>query len=103
MRKPVGLEADVRMVDWLRLMRIQLKKYKTLFHVIMMDPPWKPNLKLSYKLLNDKGILGLPIDRLQTSGFLFLWIVNSKEKEAREFIAQCGYEVKDKIVWVKFT
>lgn len=67
-----------------------------------MDPPWKVRLGLQYPTLDNELIWSIPVSKLQSSGYLFLWVVNSKEKEARSWIEESlKYTIVDTIVWVK--
>ncbi len=53
--------------------------------------------------MNDKEILNIPFDKIQTDGFLFIWVINAKYKLALEIMKAFGYKLADEIVWVKQT
>ena len=42
--------------------------------------------------LTDADICALPVPRLQTAGFLFVWVVNAKFKFALDLFELWGYE-----------
>jgi mRNA (2'-O-methyladenosine-N6-)-methyltransferase len=53
---------------------------KRLFDVIMMDPPWQLSssqpsrgVAIAYSSLADEIIQKIPLPKLQTDGFIFLW------------------------------
>ena len=81
-----------------------------LFDVITCDPPWQLStanptrgVAISYDTLSDKEILAIPFDKLQTDGFLFVWVINAKYRFALEMMATYGYKLVDEIAWVKQT
>ncbi|KAJ3108365.1 hypothetical protein HDU97_001490 [Phlyctochytrium planicorne] len=68
------------------------------FDVILMDPPWQltssnpsRGVVLGYHQLPDSAIEALPLHLLQTDGFLFLWVINSKYTKAFELFEKWGY------------
>lgn len=82
-----------------------------MFDVITMDPPWilssgnpTRGVATNYDTLNDYDIMNhFPFERLQTDGFLFIWVINNKYKFALDLFAKHGYGVVDELVWVKQT
>eukprot|EP01025_Chloroclados_australasicus_P006822 TRINITY_DN12175_c0_g2_i1.p1 TRINITY_DN12175_c0_g2~~TRINITY_DN12175_c0_g2_i1.p1 ORF type:complete len:275 (+),score=46.56 TRINITY_DN12175_c0_g2_i1:32-826(+) len=87
----------------------QLYDY-TQFDVILMDPPWQlasanptRGVALGYSQLSDDDIMKLPIKKLQSNGFLFVWVINTKYKFALDMLEKWGYEIVEEIVWVKVT
>jgi len=63
-----------------KLARMQEKYGGRLFDVIMMDPPWQLSssqpsrgVAIAYDSLSDDSIMKMPIDKLQTDGFIFIW------------------------------
>lgn len=80
-----------------------------MFDVITMDPPWilstgnpTRGVATNYSTLTDYDILhNFPFDKLQTDGFLFIWVINNKYKFALELFHKYGYGVVDELVWVK--
>eukprot|EP00924_Labyrinthula_sp_SR-Ha-C_P001742 snap_masked-scaffold_64-processed-gene-0.37-mRNA-1 protein AED:0.39 eAED:0.40 QI:0/0/0/1/1/1/2/0/1625 len=76
--------------------------------VIIMDPPWKIGSKeptrggsLNYHCFSDKDLLTFDFSYFQSTGFLLLWIVNSKRHIAEKMISTNGYKILDSVVWVK--
>eukprot|EP01095_Lingulamoeba_sp_RSL-Kostka_P015346 TRINITY_DN7028_c0_g1_i1.p1 TRINITY_DN7028_c0_g1~~TRINITY_DN7028_c0_g1_i1.p1 ORF type:complete len:309 (-),score=102.89 TRINITY_DN7028_c0_g1_i1:74-1000(-) len=100
----IPIRTDVRTFDW-----DQLSK-SVQFDVIMMDPPWQlasraptRGVALSYSQLPNKDIELIPIEKLQTNGFLFIWVINSRYAFTLELFKQWGYKLVDDISWVKST
>uniref|UniRef100_A0A6U9QP54 mRNA m(6)A methyltransferase n=1 Tax=Picocystis salinarum TaxID=88271 RepID=A0A6U9QP54_9CHLO len=82
----------------------------TQFDAIMMDPPWQlatanptRGVALGYFQLNDHHIMNLPVPKLQTNGFLFVWVINAKYKFTLDLFRKWGYQLVDQVVWVKMT
>ena len=82
----------------------------TQFDIITMDPPWQlassqptRGVALGYTQLPDLLIEQLPIETLQTNGFIFIWVINNKYERAFELMEKWGYEYCDDITWVKQT
>jgi mRNA (2'-O-methyladenosine-N6-)-methyltransferase len=80
------------------------------FDVILMDPPWQlathaptRGVALGYSQLPDICIEEIPIEKLQTNGFLFIWVINVKYVKAFELMKKWGYTFVDDITWVKQT
>ena len=68
------------------------------FDVIMMDPPWQlatanptRGVALGYSQLNDGDIQHLPVPKLQTNGFLFIWVINAKYTFTLDLFERWGY------------
>ena len=100
----IPILADVRSYDWRQLYRTRQ------FDVIMMDPPWQlatsnptRGVALGYGQLTNKDILNIPIEKLQSKGLLFLWVINASFDFAMTLFERWGYTVVDEIVWVKLT
>ena len=53
--------------------------------------------------MNDRQILDIPFGKLQTDGFLFIWVINAKYRFALEMMEKNGYKLVDEIAWVKQT
>ena len=91
------------------MVEAQQKHGGRLFDVICMDPPWvlssgnpTRGVATSYTTLNDLAILNcFPFDKLQSDGFLFIWVINNKYKFALDLFKAYGYGVVDELVWVK--
>ncbi|KAJ3036579.1 hypothetical protein HDV00_002539 [Rhizophlyctis rosea] len=80
------------------------------FDVISMDPPWQlassaptRGVAIGYQQLPDLLIERLPIEKLQTNGFIFIWVINNKYAKAFELMEKWGYTYVDDITWVKQT
>ena len=64
-----------------------------------MDPPWQLSsanptrgVAIAYDTLSDKQILEIPLNTLQTDGFLFVWVINAKYRFAIEMMEHFGYK-----------
>ncbi|KAK9798897.1 hypothetical protein WJX73_003541 [Symbiochloris irregularis] len=100
----IPIHANVTTYDWRPLAAA------TQFDVIMMDPPWQlatanptRGVSLGYSQLTDADIMNLPVPKLQSNGFLFVWVINAKYKFTLDLFERWGYRVVDEIVWVKMT
>jgi mRNA (2'-O-methyladenosine-N6-)-methyltransferase len=58
---------------------------------------------IAYDTLNDKEILNMPFDKIQTDGFLFIWVINAKYRFALDMFEKFNYRLVDEIAWVKQT
>lgn len=72
--------ADVRTFDFKKLAEVQVKEGGRPFDVIMMDPPWQLSssqpsrgVAIAYSSLADEIIQKIPVPKLQTNGFIFIW------------------------------
>lgn len=45
----------------------------------------------------------IPFHKLQTSGYLFIWVINAKYRFAVKLFTKFGYTLVDEISWVKQT
>jgi len=104
------IRADVREFDFMRFVSFVKEKRGRKFDIIMMDPPWKlttanptRGVSISYACLTDQELLNLPVPELQTDGFLFIWVINSKMALAWDMFDKWGYNVIDSVDWVKMT
>jgi mRNA (2'-O-methyladenosine-N6-)-methyltransferase len=76
-----------------------------------MDPPWRLStsqpsrgVAIQYCSLSDELIEQIPVPILQTSGFLFIWVINAKFQFTVNLMEKkWGYKVVDSINWVKKT
>ncbi|KAJ1730358.1 hypothetical protein LPJ72_004515 [Coemansia sp. Benny D160-2] len=100
----VPIRANVMNFEWERLARA------CQFDVILMDPPWQlasqaptRGVAIAYQQLPDVCIESLPIQILQKSGFIFIWVINNKYTKAFRLMRQWGYTYVDDIAWVKQT
>jgi mRNA (2'-O-methyladenosine-N6-)-methyltransferase len=106
----VPICGDVRSIDFDALCRAQLEARGRLFDVITMDPPWQlasanptRGVALGYSQLGDSLIEQIPVAKLQTDGFLFMWVINAKYKMALGLLKAWGYDFVDELTWVKQT
>jgi len=106
----VPIRADVRKFDFQNFMSVVEETRGRKFDIIMMDPPWKlttanptRGVSISYACLTDQELLNLPVPELQTDGFLFIWVINSKMALAWDMFDKWGYKVLDSVDWVKMT
>lgn len=104
----IPLRADIRTFDWERLAKAQRELTGRLFDVIMMDPPWQlatanptRGVAIAYEQLGDDVIRLMPLDLIQTDGYLFLWVINAKYRVALDLLEGWGYTFVDEIAWVK--
>lgn len=104
----IPLRADIRTFDWERLANAQRELTGRLFDVIMMDPPWQlatanptRGVAIAYEQLGDDVIRLMPLDLIQTDGYLFLWVINAKYRVALDLLEAWGYTFVDEIAWVK--
>ncbi|KAL6041488.1 MT-A70-domain-containing protein [Balamuthia mandrillaris] len=100
----VPIRCDVRLFDWDALAK------KVQFDVIVMDPPWQlagsaptRGVALGYKQLHNKDIASIPIPKLQSNGFLFIWVINARYSFALDLMEKWGYRLVDDLTWVKAT
>eukprot|EP01121_Diplochlamys_sp_Union-15-3_P019187 TRINITY_DN7169_c0_g1_i1.p1 TRINITY_DN7169_c0_g1~~TRINITY_DN7169_c0_g1_i1.p1 ORF type:complete len:276 (-),score=53.99 TRINITY_DN7169_c0_g1_i1:1-828(-) len=100
----VPIRCDVRYLDWEALGK------EVQFDVITMDPPWKlagsaptRGVAIGYSQLPNSDIENIPIPKLQTNGFLFIWVINARYAFAIELMEKWGYKLVDNIAWVKST
>ncbi|KAJ2778437.1 hypothetical protein H4R18_004597 [Coemansia javaensis] len=100
----VPIRANVMNFEWEKLAAA------CQFDVILMDPPWQlasqaptRGVAIAYQQLPDVCIESLPIHLLQTSGFIFIWVINNKYTRAFQLMKQWGYTYVDDVAWVKQT
>jgi hypothetical protein len=90
---------DIREFKFKALADKQMELTGQLFDVIMMDPPWQLSssqptrgVAIAYDTLNDNVINDIPVEKLQTDGFIFIWTINAKFKVTLDLIKQWGYK-----------
>lgn len=95
----IPISADIRSFKFLNLADKQMELTGKLFDVIMMDPPWQLSssqptrgVAIAYDTLNDSIIETIPVERLQTDGFIFIWTINAKFKITLDLLKQWGYK-----------
>jgi len=78
-----------------------------MYDVVMMDPPWQLSssnpsrgVAIAYDSLADDAIKAIPINRLQTQGFCFIWVINAKYRMSVKLMEEWGYKLVDEITWV---
>ena len=106
----IPILADIRNFNFNDLIDFHQKEFNKLFDVVLMDPPWHigssnptRGVSISYPTLNDNLITNLPINNLQTDGFIFIWTVNSKYSLTFDLLDKWGYSFCDEIIWIKQT
>jgi len=106
----IPISVDVRNFDFKRLQEAQKQFGGRLFDVIMMDPPWQLStsqpsrgVAIAYESLSDEIIEKLPINKLQDSGFIFIWTINAKYSKAIKLMEHWGYTLVDEVTWIKKT
>ncbi|KAF9979145.1 hypothetical protein BGZ73_005313 [Actinomortierella ambigua] len=100
----VPIKANVMTFDWDSLAS------ECQFDVILMDPPWQlathaptRGVAIAYQQLPDICIEDLPIPKLSSNGFIFIWVINNKYAKAFDLMRKWGYSYVDDITWVKQT
>lgn len=71
------------------------------FSVILADPPWAINMRLTYGTLTDAELKALDLGRLSDEGLFFLWVTGRAIDAGRECLAAWGYRLVEEIIWVK--
>ena len=95
----IPIRADIREFKFKNLADKQLELTGQLFDIIMMDPPWQLSssqptrgVAIAYDTLNDSIITDIPVTKLQTDGFIFIWTINAKFKVTLDLLKQWGYK-----------
>jgi len=106
----IPIRTDIRKFDFCSLAVQQKKLSGRLFDAIMMDPPWQlatanptRGVAIGYSQLEDNIISGIPIQKLQDNGLLFVWVINAKYRLALTLFKKWGYTMIGDIGWVKQT
>ena len=106
----IPLSADITSFDFEKLATQQKKVTNRLFDVIMMDPPWQLStaqpsrgVAIAYSSLSDQLISQIPVEKLQTAGFIFIWVINAKYSITCQLLKQWGYTILDELAWIKKT
>ena len=87
------------------------------FDVIAIDPPWRikggqknsdspfmfsnNKFQLEYDTLSNQEIMDIPIEKLSTKGFCFLWVLSGNMQAGYECLNKWGYVCVDHLIWVK--
>ncbi|KAF9351560.1 hypothetical protein BGX34_000476 [Mortierella sp. NVP85] len=100
----VPIKANVMTYEWDSLAA------ECQFDVILMDPPWQlathaptRGVAIAYQQLPDVCIEELPVPKLSSDGFIFIWVINNKYAKAFDLMRKWGYRYVDDITWVKQT
>ena len=107
------MSVNCKTYDFNQLIKAQKTHGGRLFDVITIDPPWQLSsanptrgVAIAYDTLSDQQIVNdeiLPFSKLQTDGFLFIWVINAKYRLALELYEKYGYTLVDEVAWVKQT
>lgn len=71
------------------------------FSVILADPPWAINMRLTYGTLTDAELKALDLGKLSDDGLFFLWVTGRSIDAGRECLTAWGYKLVEEIIWVK--
>jgi len=106
----IPVRGDVRTFDFDKLATDIRKLTGRGFDVIMTDPPWlltmhnpTRGVAIGYDCLDDQALLNIPFGKLQTGGFLMMWVINFKMELARKMFEKWDYELVDDVTWIKMT
>jgi len=106
----IPISDNVTSINFDALAKSQREFGGRLFDVICCDPPWQLSsanptrgVAIAYSTLTDKDILNLPLEKIQTQGFLFIWVINAKYRFALNMFDKHGYKLVDEVAWVKQT
>ena len=88
----VPIQTDISRFDFNSLSDLcEQKEGSNNFDVVVMDPPWNitsvmpsRGITLNYETMSDYEISQIQMNKVQTNGVLFLWVVNAKRTFARE-------------------
>lgn len=58
-------------------------------------------MDLPYGTMSDDEMRNLPVTKMQTDGFIFLWVTGRAMELGRECLEIWGYERVEEIVWIK--
>ena len=47
--------------------------------------------------------MDIPFNKMQSDGFIFIWVINAKYRFALELLDYYGYQLVDELTWVKQT
>lgn len=104
----IPINADIRTFNWDSLGRRQFEMVGRYYDVIMMDPPWQLSsanptrgvectigillqVAIGYEQLGDDLIQSIPLKKIQSDGYLFLWVINAKYRVALDMLEYWGY------------
>ena len=105
---PEGSKPKQMIVDYEAVAK--MAELENNFNVIVADPPWKIAAKnptrgvaLPYSTMSVKQILQLPWAKLQTEGYLFMWVVTKSYTDVIQHFESLGYIFLEEIVWLKYS
>ena len=100
----VAWKQDVREINWEAVLKVKQ------FNFMIVDAPWRfvgsdpvRGPALTYTQLSDEDLLKIPLGKIIKDGFLFLWVIPSKEVLAKRWIEQEGFELCDRVTWIKLS
>lgn len=70
------------------------------FDIVVVDPPWQ-NTPNEPNTLTNQEILNIPLEKLSKGGFCFLWILNNNINAGYECLNKWGYDIVDRLVWIR--
>lgn len=95
----IPLSINVKTFDYDAFAQTQIKHGGRLFDIITIDPPWQLSsanptrgVAIAYDTLNDGQINGIPFPKLQTDGFIFIWVINNKYRFALDLLDHYKYK-----------
>ena len=101
-KESISIQQNVMTFDW--------KKFgaNAQFDVIVMDPPWPISVaattrgvSLGYDIMEIDQIAAMPIDLVQSNGFLIMWVVASTLADGINMMKKWGYKIVNYGNWIK--
>ena len=106
----IAWKQDVLKINWKAVLNAKEKLTGIGFTQLIIDAPWKfvgsdpvrgPSLK--YSQINDEDLLSIPLGEIVQSGFVFMWIIPSKETLAKRWLEEQNFEICDRVTWIKLS
>lgn len=99
----IAVEGDATIdSNWGALRALHFKTFGHEPNVVLMDPPWDIGIaKGKYPSIGDNKLELLKIGELIQRGYLFMWVVNSKEDFGHRLLKSWGFRHCETVVWVK--
>ena len=101
---------DLNHMPWKRFITVSKKSLGVdqPYPVVMIDFPWPEAanfgaLKPNYRLMHEDDMLSIPLATIQQVGFLFLWVIRSRQEWGFAYAREHGYAHVDTIIWNKGT
>ena len=102
---PIGINTDIKRPGLFQFLKqVSLQTRKRLFDLVMIDYPWTLSISrkkmsaedeaqdfIKYSMLKDKDLSYLALNEVQTQGFIFMWVINTKTEVGIDFLKQQGY------------